>query len=273
MIKYRVLCPPELNLFKGGEMKKINSIFFASFVLVFSLFFVLIINTNAFSADTCVDCHKDAKFRIQNKGLFDYYQNWKGSDHDDAGISCKDCHGGDANKAKKEDAHGKHLSPYDESSMVFYKNIPKTCGKCHEEVYANFSTSKHFKALEKSAQGPVCITCHGNPLTNVYYTSIVLSTCKGCHNLQTKNNPQIIDIAENILHRLNLCRGLLKWTSRRSEEINQPDRIKRVNALYQNISDSWHKFNLAHTDKDSKDLLSELRAIFRETHKWEKKNK
>ena len=244
-------------------MKETEGLIFSLFVLTFSLFFVLIINTDAFSVDTCVDCHKDEKFRVQNKGLFDYFQNWKGSDHDDAGISCKDCHGGDSTKAKKEQAHAKNLSPYNESSMVFYKNIPETCGKCHEEVYANFIQSKHFKTVEKAGNAPVCITCHGNPLRNVYYTSILLSTCKSCHNLQTRNHPEIYGIAENILHRLNLCRGLLKWTRRHCDKINMPTRLNKVNALYKNISDSWHQFNFKKTDMDSKELLSELRAIFR----------
>ncbi|MCK5505096.1 MAG: hypothetical protein KAJ10_08025 [Thermodesulfovibrionia bacterium] len=253
-------------------MKNLKSIFFSLFVITFSLFFVLIINTSAFSVDTCVDCHKDEKFRVQIKGLFDYYQNWKGSDHDEAEISCQDCHGGDSTKAKKEQAHEKNLSPYNESSMVFYKNIPETCGKCHEDVYKNFIESKHYKALEKAAKGPICITCHGNPLMNVYHTSIVLSTCKSCHNLQSKNHPEVYGIAENILHRLNVCRGLLKWTSRHFDEINMPARLNKVNALYQNISDSWHQFNFTNTDRDSKELLSELRAIFSETHKWKKKN-
>lgn len=256
-----------VNLFSGGNMKNLKGILITLLVAILSSFFVLIINTNAFSADSCVTCHKDNKFQVQNKQLFDYYKNWEGSDHDVAGISCQDCHGGDPAKEKKEEAHAKHLSPYDKSSMVFYKNIPKTCGKCHEKVYNNFIESKHFKTLDQAGNGPVCITCHGNPLTNVYYTSIVLSTCKGCHNLQTKNHPEIVDNAEGILHRLNACRGLLKWSSRHLDA----SKLKGVNQLYQDTSNSWHQFNFTNTEKESKELLDQLRALFREAHKWEKK--
>lgn len=240
--------------------------------VLFALFIIAGVSTAAFSIDTCVDCHKEQKFRVQDKSLFDYYKKWEGSEHDEAGVSCKDCHGGDETMAKKEDAHGKDISPYKETSMVFFKNIPKTCGKCHEGVYKNFTDSKHYKALEQSGRGPVCITCHGNPLASVYYTSTVLSTCRGCHNLQTGNNPGVIDVAENILHRMNLSRGLLKWTSRHFEDMHEPEKFNKVESLYQNISTSWHRFDLTNTDKDSEELLTELRAIFREVRESGKKN-
>ncbi|GBE39712.1 hypothetical protein BMS3Bbin08_02343 [bacterium BMS3Bbin08] len=51
-------------------MKYFKNILLKFFVITSSaLFFVLIINTNAFSVDTCVACHKDEKFRVQDKKL------------------------------------------------------------------------------------------------------------------------------------------------------------------------------------------------------------
>jgi len=242
-------------------MKHLKSIFINFFIITASILsFVFIINTDAFSVDTCLDCHKDERFLVQNKRLFNYYKDWKDSDHDAAGVLCQDCHGGDPNKTNKEEAHAKNLSVSSEHSMVYYKNIPQTCGKCHDKVYKYFIESKHFKDLTNVGNGPTCITCHGNPLANVYYTSIVLSTCKSCHNIQTKNHPEIVEMADQILHRLNLCRGLLKWTTKYIDTAKS----NRVNTLYQNISKSWHQFNLATTDKDSEELLFELRAILRE---------
>ncbi|HDZ61742.1 MAG TPA: hypothetical protein ENH40_01175 [Nitrospirae bacterium] len=78
-------------------------------------------------------------------------------------------------------------------------------------------------------------------------------------------------MAEQILHRLNVSKGYLKWTSKHFTAINKLTELNRVNALYQNIADSWHQFNFANTDKDSRELLSELRAIFNKTFKKEKK--
>ena len=249
-------------------MKNLKSIFSSLFVITFSLFFVLIINTNAFSVDTCVDCHKDEKFRVQDKKVYDYFNKWKGSIHDIAGVICVDCHGGNPAKAKKEEAHAKNLSPADVSSMVYYKNVPETCGKCHEEVYDNFVKSDHYKVLKKTGRGPICTTCHGSLVTNVYYTSIVLSTCIGCHNQQNQNHPEVINTAEQILHRLNVSKGFMKWTSIHYK--NKSGELIKLNALYQNISDSWHQFDFATTEKDSNKLLSEVKALFHEASKSKK---
>jgi len=238
------------------------------FVVMVSILYVLIINTNAFSADQCVECHKDEKFRIQNKKVFDYFNEWKGSIHDTAGVTCKDCHGGDPAKAGKEEAHANNLSPADLSSMVYYKNIPETCGKCHEAVYDNFIKSTHYKVLKKAGRGPVCTTCHGSLVTDVYYTSIVLSTCVMCHNQQTQNHPEVINAAEQILHRLNVSRGYMKWTSKYYKD--KPAELIRLNALYQKISDSWHQFDFATIEKDSNKLLSEVKTLFHEAYKSRK---
>ena len=237
------------------------------------LFLIPALSADTFAVDTCIDCHKDKKFRIQDKKLFNYYNKWKGSIHDVAGLSCRDCHGGDSTRAKKEHAHPKNLSPGNINSMVFYKNIPKTCGKCHENVYTNFIRSKHYKALEKAGKGPNCATCHGSLVTNVYYASIVSKTCTSCHNQQTKNHPEIIKTAEQILQRLNVSRGYLKWASRHFKDSDKVELLKNINNLYQNISDSWHRFNFTNTDENSRELLSELRTIFNETYNKEKKKK
>lgn len=252
-------------------MGQIKSHYFNFFIISASiLLLVVMFNTNAFSVDTCIDCHKDNKFRVQNISLFEYYENWKDSDHDIAGIVCSDCHGGDPSKEKKEEAHAKNLSVNNEKSMVHYKNIPNTCGKCHEKVYKQFIESKHFKELIKIGVGPSCLTCHGNPLENIYRTSTVIRTCKGCHNFQTKNRPEIIGEANRILRRINMSRGFLKWTSRHSEDISKPERLKRVKVLYQHVSDSWHQYNIANSDKNSEKLLSELKDILIEYRKSRK---
>lgn len=250
-------------------MKCQKGIFFYFYIIsVPLLFLVLVITTDAFPSDSCIECHRDVKFRVENKVLFDYYNNWKGSVHDLAGVSCKDCHGGDPAKVKKEEAHPDHLSPDDSSSMVFYKNIPATCGKCHEKIYANFVQSDHYKALEKTGKGPNCVTCHGSVVTNVYYASIIVSTCVICHNQQTQNHPQIISVAEQILQRLNVSKGYLKWTSIHYKD--EPGKLTEVKALYQHISDSWHQFHLETTDQDSVKLQSDLEALFNEAYEKEK---
>ncbi len=253
-------------------MKHFKNIFLNLFVITsFVLIFALVISTDVFAVDTCVSCHKDEKFRVQDKKLYDYFKKWKGSIHDVAGISCSDCHGGDMSKAEKKEAHAKILPPDNPASPVFYKNVPKTCGKCHENVYKYFTKSKHYKTMEKAGNGPVCVTCHGSVVTNVYYTSIVLSTCVSCHNQQTGNHPEVISKAEQILHRLNVSKGYLRWTSKHFDAINRLTAVSRVDTLYQNIANSWHRFDLENTDRDSEELLKELKTLFNESYKKKRK--
>ena len=65
------------------------------------------------NVDSCVDCHRDPKFLVTNRKLYDYYQQWKASVHTQEGLSCADCHGGDPAKKDKDAAHGGKLGESD----------------------------------------------------------------------------------------------------------------------------------------------------------------
>ncbi|TBR21336.1 hypothetical protein EPO15_10585, partial [bacterium] len=121
--------------------------------------------------DGCRACHSEERFRVQNKKIYDYYQDWKGSAHDLAGLSCTDCHGGDKTKSDQPGAHAGILPQSDPKSPFHYKNIPQTCGKCHQPVLERFVKSRHYAQLEASGLGPSCITCHGSLDTKVYSSS------------------------------------------------------------------------------------------------------
>lgn len=64
---------------------------------------------------------------------------------------CQDCHG-------THDIY-KHTKP---ESKIYWQNIPKTCGKCHIDVYAEYKESVHGVAVaEGNKDAPVCSNCHG----------------------------------------------------------------------------------------------------------------
>ncbi len=210
--------------------------------------------------DTCVECHKNIKFRTQNPVLFNYYANWKDSTHDIEEITCKDCHGGDPTKGNKEDAHKGNYSSLVSIDNAAYKKIPQRCGACHEAVLKNFVESKHYKALIEKGSGPHCATCHGSVNADVYYTSVISRACKDCHNEYTKNSPEIVGEADKILHRINVSQAYKKWIM-----INYADKataqVKEMLALYANVTDSWHTFNFKELDQKSQDLLIKMKAI------------
>lgn len=93
-----------------------------------------------------------------------------------AAPDCSLCHGA---------AH--ELTPT--KSAAFRMKVPETCGMCHSEVAAQFSTSVHGKALAKGiTQAPICTDCHGehsilaptNKASTVHADNI-RDTCGNCH--------------------------------------------------------------------------------------------
>lgn len=215
---------------------------------------------SAFAKDTCIDCHKKADLRVQNKMLFEYYLNWKDSVHDIAGVVCKDCHGGNADKGDKDSAHKGDFLAFTDMDKAGFKEIPKRCGKCHEDVLKNYASSKHNKALLEKEAGPHCSTCHGSMNVEVYYTSIIAWTCKECHNEYTGNSPEIVGEADKILHRMNVSRAFKNWVSIYYAD-SKPAKVKEMNAMYKDIADSWHSFDFQKLDKKSQDLLNRLKSM------------
>ena len=52
--------------------------------------------------DSCVDCHRNPDFLVQNKKLYDYFRDWQLSIHRQHDVSCSDCHGGHPEIADKK---------------------------------------------------------------------------------------------------------------------------------------------------------------------------
>jgi hypothetical protein len=91
---------------------------------------------------------------------------------------CQDCHGG-------HDVIS-HTKP---ESRFNKQNLPKTCGKCHIEIYATYAESVHGVALaEGNLDAPNCANCHGehniqrpeNEESRVAPANVT-ATCSDCH--------------------------------------------------------------------------------------------
>lgn len=229
-------------------------------LIFLAVFFVMSAVPYTYAENTCVDCHKDEKFRVENRSLFEYYRDWKDSVHDLAGVQCTDCHGGNPNERDKKAAHKDHFSSLTATEGASFKLIPPRCGKCHEDVLRNFAESKHYKVLLEKGTGPHCATCHGSMNALVYYTSLVTWTCKECHNEYTKNRPEVAGEADKILHRINVANAFRKWISAYYSD-KEPETVKEINAQYKDLANSWHTFNFARLDKNSNALLHRLKSL------------
>lgn len=130
---------------------------------------------------TCGSCHGSKSFMegtgISNR-LFLAYQE---SAHARAQAR------GQIGAAVCTDCHNSHdiLSASDDQSPIFKANIPKTCGKCHTQVAAEFNESVHGEAVTRGvSQAPVCTDCHGIHTIKSHTdarASLGTTTCAECH--------------------------------------------------------------------------------------------
>jgi cytochrome b subunit of formate dehydrogenase len=93
---------------------------------------------------------------------------------------CADCH----------TAH-RELPASDERSTVNPKNIPQTCGKCHNGIYERFRASIHSPLVYKGDKPlPQCADCHtSHQITRADTDSFklaILTQCGRCHEDVTK---------------------------------------------------------------------------------------
>jgi len=135
---------------------------------------------------TCGRCHSDPK--LAQKYLFPAarpVEAYEASVHARATADGKKA-------AVCNDCHGTHaiLPPTDPHSPIARLNVGSTCGRCHEQAFAQYKDSIHSRAVAAGiAEAPTCTDCHGehnilapgNPLSPVYVTNISTATCSRCH--------------------------------------------------------------------------------------------
>ncbi|HEY7547281.1 MAG TPA: cytochrome c3 family protein [Blastocatellia bacterium] len=145
--------------------------------------------------DSCVECHSQME-----AALLQPVELMKNDIHASAGLSCVDCHHGDATQddmlAAMDPKKGFVGKPDP-------KNIPAFCGNCHSNAEKmkkfapalrvdqerEYGTSVHGKRLQTGDQKvATCISCHGNhgiravndSLSPVYPLNVA-ETCSRCH--------------------------------------------------------------------------------------------
>jgi hypothetical protein len=121
----------------------------------------------------CIQCHSTMPGRFGEP-----VKLWKGSIHEENGIACNACHGGDPKDAANamSPARGFLGAPRETA-------IPAFCGRCHVGVMKDYLASAHGKALGRG--GPTCVTCHSNH--HVVKASLELineKNCSRCHSFE-----------------------------------------------------------------------------------------
>ncbi len=234
-----------------------------------SLLFVLLAIGLMFPGDTyaeaekntCVECHGDPKFLVQNKKLFNYFQEWKTSVHSQDDITCDDCHGGDPSVADKEKSHLPGIAANDEASGIHFKNVVDSCGSCHEEILSGFKKSEHFKqvaAEQEADQGPTCVTCHGSINVEILDVASVADSCARCHNEESDNHPENPEKAKEALNDIHSINRLYRYIVHRIEPSESDLFFEEIDKKLHRFSITWHTFDLEKIDAELGDLLEQL---------------
>ncbi len=136
----------------------------------------------------CMVCHLNA-----GRELTLAVKDFARSTHDFQGLTCHDCHGGNA----EIDAHAHE----DEFGFIGTKLSAhlKTCSGCHEEQALVLATGPHHWDFSKriNTKYPMCIDCHGNhDVGNPPDDFSLKSMCQECHESLDVEMPQLARVAD-----------------------------------------------------------------------------
>jgi formate dehydrogenase gamma subunit len=141
--------------------------------------------------ETCARCHADPRIvKKYHIPIANPSESYKTSIHFKAIMEkgsttapgCSDCHG----------AHSLQPATNPNSTINKY-NIPKTCSRCHRQIYQEYIESVHGQGmLSGASDAPVCTDCHSehnikahtDPTSTVYSTVISQTLCAECHEAE-----------------------------------------------------------------------------------------
>ena len=145
--------------------------------------------------------------------------------HYNKSVHAKKLASGDMKSATCVKCHGGHevLPLKDVNSPIHKDNVPKTCSKCHESIYKEFTQSVHWTGFKQGVvNSPVCTDCHmehevlspSDPKSSVSHEKVP-TLCTDCHNnsrLMNRYNIPVrsLDSYLNSFHGLALKSGNLE---------------------------------------------------------------
>ena len=138
----------------------------------------------------CVSCHSDIEEVPHEAGL--------------KPVECGDCHGeaeeyveslhgvalrnGDTDVARCNDCHGTHdiLPASDPASMVYPRNLPETCGRCHSDPVL---VRKHMISVRNPSDSYMKST-HAKVIASGNLDAASCNDCHGTHDLLPSQDPK-----------------------------------------------------------------------------------
>jgi hypothetical protein len=181
---------------RRGLIRLAAAVLFIAAVCASVLTFKLTRSSAQISTSSCITCHAGLADERLSKPtqLFDH------DIHKVKGLSCIDCHGGDATQSDKTAAKDPARGYIGKPSPM---QIPAFCGKCHSDAalmkkfdpslrvdqVQEYATSVHGTRLRSGdTKVATCVSCHGihgirspdDPQSTVYSLNVA-DTCAQCH--------------------------------------------------------------------------------------------
>jgi hypothetical protein len=148
------------------------------------VFIVCAAEARADQGSACVTCHEYLGGDLARPVL-----EWKGSIHQQNGITCDVCHGGNAgvNIGDIKKLSGRQFSDVQSLAMSRSRGFTgrpsgkamfDLCGQCHSESVDRYTNSIMGKSYLGDKGGPSCVACH-----NAHNNTMpdVPKVCEGCH--------------------------------------------------------------------------------------------
>ncbi len=155
----------------------------------------------------CVLCHE-----FMGGELGKPVKEWKGSIHQQNGITCDLCHGGnaDVNVENIQQLSGQEFEEKRSQAMSVShgfvgkpsgKGLFAMCSRCHRASVDRYAKSIMGKAYLEQKGGPSCVTCHGAHRNTM---PEVPRVCESCHK-DTAGFDQIdpMDVSESTVNALS----------------------------------------------------------------------
>jgi hypothetical protein len=215
----------------------------------------------SYQGNNCISCHSalNDPLHVSNR-----YYDWRMSPHQENGVGCEKCHGGDPATPDIKKAHVGVRRSSDVQSRLHYKNQPGTCGACHQSIASSFARSSHHQKLKSAGMGPSCSTCHGQMGNRLILSAEeTANLCAGCHNAVNSMSPRpglpqrandtmlAIQRAHNAV---NWANTLLTHSQRLGLAFNtEREELKRAQETLRDAQVNWHSFNLEGVQKQADD--------------------
>lgn len=223
--------------------------------------------TAAWGGNSCIECHQRADTVSALPAWYqDQFVHWYGSVHGRKGVACDKCHGGEPSHADKEPAHRGVKSSRDPQSPIYYKNLPETCGKCHQAVYQQFVRSRHYENLKADRLAPTCTTCHGFQMDiGGVAPHQIVGRCTICHNPQQGVKPEVGNLARQTVeeivqaeHAVQTAQTAVEFAREQGFEPKGAEELLRTaRERLRKTAELWHNFRLAAFRQE----LREIQAV------------